>query len=154
MGKITFKNILVESFDPKTLSAKLKVNFIKENKDDYIIKEFQLRHPLTIVNHIFLATKSKDKILHDRPPSDHIEALEMYSPIKIEDEDHIEEKIISFITDLCVKAKNITTNKNAVHHMKILNWFKTARLDLIQQQKEKKEKDSTYLKMFKRTMKL
>ena len=154
MSKITFKNIVVESFNPKTISARLKINFTKENKEEYIIKEFQLRHPLTIVNHIFLATKSKDKMLHDRPPSDPIEALEMYSPIKIEDEENIEEKIISFVTDLCVKAKNITTNKNAVQHMKIINWFKTAHLDLVLQQKEKKEKDSTYIKMFKRTMKL
>jgi|SRR3989344_1016430 len=153
MSKIAFKNIQVEGFDPKTISAKLKISFIRENKEDYVTKEFQLRHPLTIVNHIFLATKSKDRILHDRPPSDPLEALEMYSPIKIEDEDHVEEKIISFITDLCVKAKSMTTNKNAVQHMKIINWFKTARLDLVLQQKEKKEHDSTYIKMFKRTMK-
>ncbi|MBI2499862.1 hypothetical protein HYV88_06470 [Candidatus Woesearchaeota archaeon] len=153
MSKIAFKNITVESFDPKTISAKLKISFIRENKEDYVNKEFQLRHPLTIVNHIFLATKSKDRILHDRPPSDPLEALEMYSPIKIEDEDKVEEKIISFITDLCLRAKNMTTNKNAVQHMKIINWFKTARLDFVLQQKEKKEHDSTYIKMFKRTMK-
>jgi len=154
MSKITFKNILVEGFDPKTLIAKLKISFIRENREEQIIKEFQLKHPINIVNHIFLAAKSKDKILLDRPPSDPLEALEMYSPIKIEDEENIEGKIISFITDLCVRAKNVTTNKNALQHMKILNWFKTARLDLIQEQKEKRQHDSSYLKMFKRNMKI
>ncbi len=154
MSKITFKNIIVENFDPKQLSAKFKVNFIKESKEEQIIKEFPLKHPLNIANHIFLAVKSKDRIVLDAPPSDPLEALEMYSPIKIENEEDTEEKIINFITHLCTRARSLKTNTKAIVHMKIINEFKTARLDLISEPKEKKEKDSSYLKMFKRDMKI
>ena len=154
MSKIVVKNIIIENFDPKEHSANFKVNFLSDSKEKQIVKRLQLKHPLSIVNHLFLAVKSKDKIILDRPPSDPIEALEMYSPIKIENEDDTEEKIINFITHLCTKAKSLKTNTSATVHMKIVNEFKTARLDLIPDQKEKKQHDSSYLKMFKRNMKI
>ena len=153
MSKIKLKNIIIENFDPKELSANLKINFFSDDKEHQIVKRFQLKHPFTIVNNLFLAIKSKDKLVLDRQPADPLEALAFYSPIKIENEEEVEEKIINFITHLCTKARSITTNKNAIVHMKIVNEFKTARLDLILQPKQKKEQDSTYLKMYKRTMK-
>lgn len=151
MTRIKIAGIRVRDFKPKENLAVLEINFIKNGVKEQVIKEFILKHPLTLLNKIFLAVKSKDKMIFDATSSDPLEELEKYSPIIIEEEDKVEEKLSNFITDLCQRVRIMKSNTDASKHMRMIDEFKTARLDLIlDDRKVERKRDPYYLRMLKR----
>ena len=127
MSHITIHSIKISNFEPRTLSAEIEVVYTENNAQERIIKKCILKDPITLVNKIFLEIKSKNRMLFDDTLTPE-ELLERYSPINVENEEQIEEKMFNFIKTACDKARSLKTTKEAKEHMKIINEFKTSSL--------------------------
>ena len=129
MSHIKISSLRVINFEPRTLTAEIETLYIENNLQEKISKRFLLRDPITIVNQIFLEIKSKNRMLFDDTLTPE-ELLERYSPINVENEEQVEEKMINFIKTACEKARSLKSTKEAKEHMKIINEFKTITLNL------------------------
>ncbi|MEK6934882.1 MAG: hypothetical protein AABW46_03315 [Nanoarchaeota archaeon] len=152
MTRIKIKKVKVLDYNIKKNLARLEVGFIKDGNEEKIVRELEMKYPLTLVHSLFLAVKSKDKLIFDEIVSDPLEALEKYSPITIEMEDIIAEKMNIFLTDLCQKAKILKVNTDAKKHMKLLDQFKTAKLEFVSSKEVEKKRDPSYLRMLRRNI--
>ena len=129
MGAITIHEIRLLNVEPKTGKGKLQVSYVKNNIQETIQNECVLKEPALIVNELLLKIKSKDKIIfYDVSTPE--ELLERYSPINIDNEEEVEEKMFHFIKMICEKAKSLKTTRDAKEYMRIINEFKTLMIKL------------------------
>ena len=128
MPKIQLKTIRVMNFDPKTSIANIEISFINNNSQQKIVKEYHLKNPSDLIFRLFIDIKSTNKILFEDPRLSPVELLERYSPILIEDEEKVEEKVYHFLKTLCEKATYMRTSRDATKYMRMFDEFKTASL--------------------------
>ena len=129
-NKIKINSLRIIDYKPKELLAVIEISVQKEDKKEKITKEYYLKRPEELLNSILVDIKSRNKIIIDDPTLDPIERLNIYSPILIEDEEKTEEKIYNFLRMSCEKAAHLKNSKEAKVHIKLLDYFKTASLQL------------------------
>jgi len=126
---IKIQKVMVSSYNPKEMLAEFEIYYLKNNKQELIKKEYPLKNPLKLTHQIILDVKSKNKIIFEEE-LEPLEALENYSPIKLENYDDVEEKLFSFLKELCEKSKKLQNSKDAGEHMRLFDQFKTGKLNL------------------------
>ena len=125
--RIKLEYVKVYNFDPKTTQAELEICFNENGEVKKFSQQYILKNPDKLLDKVFIAIKSKDRVLPAAPLSAE-EMLEMYSPIIIEKPEETEEKMFNFLRFLCEKASRMKKTTNASEYMQLFNEFKTISL--------------------------
>lgn len=120
------KKLEVVEFKPKESISSIRITFTKNEKEEQITKEFNLKNPVEIVNHILLEIKKKDRMIVD----DSDDVLQNIYITRIEDEEVVEEKLLYFFQGLCSKFAKIKSMTKAPDYMKLYDEIKTTRFVL------------------------
>ena len=120
------KKLEVIDFKPKESIFSIKITFTKNDVQEQILKEFNLKNPVDVVNSIFLEIKKKDRMIVE----DSDDVLQNIYITRIENEEEIEEKLLYFFQGLCSKFIKIRSLTKAAEYMKLYNEIKTIKLIL------------------------
>jgi hypothetical protein len=123
------KRIGVEDFKPRDSYVKIRIDFEKNDKRDFVIKEYSLKtlnNPAALTNSIILDMKKKDKFIVEEESDDFLQNI-FTQPVR--DLEKNEEKILTFINTLTENYKKLKSLKNANDYMKLYDKMKISRME-------------------------
>lgn len=120
------KKLEIVDFKPKESISSIKITFTKNDVEEQIIKQFNLKNPVEIVNHILLEIKKKDRMIVE----DSDDVLQNIYITRIENEEEVEEKLLYFFQGLCSKFSKIKGLTRAPDYMKLYDEIKTTKFIL------------------------
>mgnify|MGYP001583024781 CR=1 FL=1 len=120
------KKLEVLDFKPKESISSIKITFTKNDVQEQIVKQFNLKNPVEIVNGILLEIKKKGRMIVE----DSDDVLKNIYITRIEDEEQMEEKLLYFFQGLCSKFAKIKSLNKAPEYMRLYDEIKTTKLIL------------------------
>ncbi len=113
-------------FKPKEAISNIKITFTRNDQVEQVVKEFNLKNPVEIVNNILLEIKKKDRMIVE----DSDDVLQNIYITRIENEEEVEEKLLYFFQGLCSKFSKIRSMTRAPDYMKLYDEIKTTKFVL------------------------
>lgn len=131
MNKIALKisKIDIADLNPKEITAKIKITFLKNDTPSFILKEFKLNDPVSITKNVMLLVKGSVK-QNQNDYGDVDELLDNLSVTNFINEESTEEKLLTFFQSICSKALKLKSLTDAKSYMKVIDEFKTTKFDL------------------------
>lgn len=120
------KKLEVVDFKPKESISTIKITFTRNDKEEQVVKEFNLKNPVEIVNHILLEIKKKDRMIVEEED----DVLQNIYITRIENEEEVEEKLLYFFQGLSSKFSKIKSMTRAPDYMKLYDEIKTTKFIL------------------------
>ncbi|MEK6936438.1 MAG: hypothetical protein AABW58_00025 [Nanoarchaeota archaeon] len=120
------KKVEVMDFKPKEAISNIKITFTRNDQVEQVVKEFNLKNPVEIVNNILLEIKKKDRMIVE----DSDDVLQNIYITRIENEEEVEEKLLYFFQGLCSKFSKIRSMTRAPDYMKLYDEIKTTKFVL------------------------
>ena len=120
------RKLEVLDFKPKETISSIKITFTKNDVQEQIVKQFNLKNPVEVVNNILLEIKKKDRMIVE----DSDDVLQNIYITRIEDEEQMEEKLLYFFQGLCSKFAKIKSLTKAPEYMRLYDEIKTMKLVL------------------------
>ena len=133
MQKTEIKIVKLEfqEFIPKTLTAKLKITFTKNNVQSALIKEIILHDAIMLSGSIISLVKANVKPIIIQNDTDDInELLDRINITSIVNEEATEEKILSFFSKACNEALKLKSLKEANSYMHTVDRIETMKMVL------------------------
>jgi hypothetical protein len=123
------KKIAVENFQPRDGYVKIRIDFEKDDRRDFVIKEYSvktLNNPATLSNSIVLEMKKKDKFIVEEENDDFLQGI-FTQPVKNREQD--EEKLLIFINNFSENYRKLKNIKNSNDYMKLYDKMKIAKME-------------------------
>lgn len=120
------KKLEVLEFKPKESISSIRITFTRNDEVVQIVKEFNLKNPVDIVNSLLLEIKKKDKMIVE----DSDDILQNIYIARIENEEEVEEKLLYFFQGLCSKFAKIKNLTKAPDYMRLYDEIKTTKFIL------------------------
>ena len=125
--KFKLEKIELSDFDVRSGIGTLKISFFKNQVKDLLVKQYDLREYPVTVSKILTDIKKKDSIIVENDEDDILGSLFV---IRFENEDEIEEKLLSFFAKVSDKMKFMKKTQDARTYMKLYNELKTTKLEV------------------------
>jgi len=120
------KKVEVVEFKPKESVSTIKIVFTKDDVPEQIVKQFNLKNPVEIVNAIMLEIKKKGRMIVE----DSDDVLQNIYITRIDAEEEVEDKLLYFFQSLCSKFAKIKSMTKAPEYMKLFDEIKTTKMIL------------------------
>ncbi len=120
------KKLEILEFKPKESISSIRITFTRNDEVVQIVKEFNLKNPVDIVNSLLLEIKKKDKMIVE----DSDDILQNIYIARIENEEEVEEKLLYFFQGLCSKFAKIRSLTKAPDYMRLYDEIKTTKFIL------------------------